>query len=519
MPTFFKKNTENENPEFKNSLLENVEITEQNKNIETEVTPENANHEGEIIDSIEYAKPTKRRFSLGKIISVILILISVVFLSFGGYFAYSLASTSQDSLGQGETQNIFEQAGRLINSTLNPNRRVELKGEKEGRTNFLLIGRDVAAGLTDTMMIASYYHSEKKVVTVNIPRDTQAFDGYETQKINGVFNGGTSREKDKAKKDIAGAESLLGVLSKEFNIPIHYWAIINFDGVKKIVDELGGVEVNVKKDLTDCLYPTDGYTGYIRPCPSFKTGLQRMDGRTALIYSRSRETSSDFDRSERQSIVVQGILAKIKSQNIFENVSKISAYLNILGQNFKTSLKLEEISSLNQILKDFDTQNNFLRIVWSTGNGFLCTGPNPTASYTINYCGGAVIGKTQFSAAREKAKTQIQNLLQEAQSNQLFGAQVVFVGNQSSQTAKARDEFVKAGFNNVDLNNTYKEISAAKKGTTQNVTLYIIEPNLKVLYDGLSKKPNVGGEVKTEFPSTFKLPSNFSDAKIIVWVQ
>lgn len=518
MPTFFKKTPETENTEFKNNLLENIETKEEL--IGSEETPivEKVEASEEISDTNTYIKPTKKRLSFGKIVSLFLILISVVFLGFGGYFAYSLASTSQESLGQGENQNIFEQAGKLFTSAISPNKRVELKGEKDGRTNFLLIGRDVAAGLTDTMMIASYYHSEKKVVTVNIPRDTQAFDGYETQKINGVFNGGSSREKDKTKKDIAGAELLSSVLSKEFNIPIHYWAIINFDGVKKIVDELGGIEVTVKKDLTDCLYPTDGYTGYIRPCPSFKTGTQKMDGRTALIYSRSRETSSDFDRSERQSIVVQGILAKIKSQNIFENVSKISAYLNILGQNFKTSLKLEEIASLNQILKDFDTQNNFLRIVWSTGNGFLCTGPNPTASYTINYCGGAVIGKTQYSAAREKAKTQIQNLLQEAQSNQLFDAQVVVVGNASGQSAKARDEFTKAGFTNVSLNNAYKEITAAKKNTTQTATLYIIEPNLKNLYDGLSKKPNVG-EVKTEFPSTFKLPSNFVDAKIIVWVQ
>lgn len=523
MPTVFKKPNQDTNPEFKNNLLD--------EKFQTATVSQNIGSTDSLDNNISSDIPTavktnKKRFSIGKFISITLIVISIILLTAGSVLAYRVVNTGQQTFGQGENLSFFDQTKELFGSIVNPNKRAELKGEKDGRTNFLFIGVDVAAGLTDTLMIVSYYYNEKKVVTLSIPRDTTTFDGFETQKINGVYNGAIARNKgkDQTRNDIVGAEAIAGVISKEFGIPIHYWAKINFDGVKQVVDQLGGIEVDVKKDLYDDLYPNDGYavikgSPYLRPALSIKAGTQTMNGTLALRYARSRETTSDFDRSERQSIVVQSILQKVKSQGTLENASKITAYLNILGQNMKTSLRIDEMSSLAQILKGVDVKSNFLRIVWATGNGILCTGPNPEISYSITYCGGAIVGKSQVSTAKDKAKNVVQNMLSEAEYAELYQADTVFIGNQSNDTYKASSEFEKLGFENIRVNNTYSKITAAKFNSVEKTTVYILDDKLKNAYDKMSKKPNIVAEIKTELPKDKILPVAFNTAKIIVWVE
>jgi len=231
-----------------------------------------------------------------------------------------------------------------------------------------MIGKDSAAGLTDTIIIASYYHKEKKVVTLNIPRDFYVFDGVGSYKINAVAAFAEGR-KTAGFSEIGGEEFLANFLAKEFGIPIHYWVSVNFAGFKSVIDQLGGIDVDVDIPFTDCEYPTDNYSGYIRPCPSFKQGTQKMDGTKALIYSRSRHgdngQGSDFERGRRQQQIIQSVIATIKTQNLAINASKINAYLDILGKNMKTSVKLDEMLSAYEIFKNInidEIRNNFIRV-------------------------------------------------------------------------------------------------------------------------------------------------------------
>jgi LCP family protein required for cell wall assembly len=530
MPTSIKKNPDTNDNDFKNNLLSDVKSGEtdddkelKDKNdITTSATTTLITPPAEVDETP--TKKLKKRFSIGKVISLIVILLCVVLLSFGGYVAYSLTNVSQQSLGQGQSMNLLDQTKQILGTILNPNQRTQLKGESDGRTNFLLLGTDVAAGLTDTIMLASYYYSDQKLVTVNIPRDTLAYDGYSTQKINAIYAAAANRSKDQTNKYSDAAEYLSGILSKEFGIPIQYWATINFSGVKEVVDELGGVDVNVENSFTDCEYPTDNYSGYIRPCPTFKAGMQHMNGTTALIYARSRHSlnngeGSDFARAKRQSILTAAILEKIKDENVFENVSKISSYLSIIGNNFKTNLQLDELYSLAVIMKDIDIKNNFLRIEWATGNGFLCTGPDPVVSYTITYCGGAIIGKNQVSSAKQKAKDQIQNLLKVAENGTVLDSQVAIISNQSKTLPNIEKQFDSAGFTDVNVDNADKSIPAIKKGATENVSFYILDPQLKDLYDSLANKPNVGADIQTELPDSVVLPKGYEDSRIIVWIN
>ncbi len=472
---------------------------------------------------------TRKKLGVGKFISIVIILICFGVLSFGSIFAYSILNNSGKSLGQGQNQNFFDQTKQFFGNIISPNSRVKLAGEAEGRTNILVVGTDAAAGLTDTMMIASYFHQEKKITTVNIPRDTLAFDGFETSKLNAVYNNAIIRSNtdtdDESKQNLVGVSALSSVLGNEFNIPLHYWVVVNFSGVTQIVDELGGVEIDVKKDLYDNRFPNDNYqfvngSPYKVPAVNFKAGVQTMNGRDALIYARSRETTSDFDRSERQSIVIQSILQKIKTKGAFENISKVSNYLNIVGKNFRTNMKIEELFAFNQISKDVDIKNSFMRIVWNTENGIICMAPESLGfGSSIYYCDGGIIGKKTKSKSRDKAQAEIQNILIASSENELLNADVVFVGNQSSDTEKAFAEFEKIGFSKMRTNNVYSKIKAASANSIETTTIYIPDARLRDLYKTLSTKPEIKSTLKESFPAEKKLPRGFEDAQIIVWVE
>ncbi|MEM1312211.1 MAG: LCP family protein [Patescibacteria group bacterium] len=530
MPTTLKKSPENNDNDYKNNLLVDQgskEITtfSSQRTLSNHESEETANDSQEDANSsIEGLRP-KKKFRIGKIFTMAIIVLCVAFLTVGGYAAYRIASAGQSVLGQGENLSFVDQTKQIFGTLLNPTNTVELKGESNGRTNFLLIGVDATANLTDTIMIGSYYHKEAKFVTLNIPRDTRVFDGYETQKINGVFNGAVARSKNKTQSDLVGAEALSNLLSKEFGIPIHYWAKVNFNGIKQIVDELGGIEVDVPRDLYDNLYPNDGYkvingSPYLRPAPNFKKGIQTMDGKTALIYARSRETTSDFDRNERQSIVIQAILEKLKSQKIFENVSKITSYLNIVGNNFKTNLQVNEIYSLSKKLEDINLDTNFLRVIWSTGNGILCPGNNSQLGYTITYCGGAIIGRSRVSTSKTKAKNNVQNLLKTAEQAELFDSEVALISNRSSEIFDIKRELEKIGFSTVKVNNRSSQITAIKQSDIENTSLYILDSKVRDLYQGLEEKPeSISTEISDQLPDGFKLAKSYENAKIVLIID
>jgi len=267
-----------------------------------------------------------RKKSFFRKISIVVTFISLVVFAVGFYTWRQIDLFAGDVFVGSDTGDIVSVLTAGFASNPQP-----LAGQNEGRTNILLIGKDSAAGLTDTIMIASYYHETGEIATVNIPRDfwvrPSSLWGV---KVNAVHPFAESQYGAGQ-----GGKILSEFLSGELAIPIHYWLMVNFDGLKSVIDEIGGIEVDVDKYLIDCQYPTDNYSGYMRPCPEFTVGKKQMDGRTALIYSRSRYSTSDFDRSRRQSKVVEAILTKVRSQMqsgaLTLSPNRVAAFLQIFG--------------------------------------------------------------------------------------------------------------------------------------------------------------------------------------------
>lgn len=227
----------------------------------------------------------------------------------------------------------------------------QVKTDSQNHTNILLLG--VGGGshdgpdLTDTIIIASINHNDNSVAMVSIPRDfylKTPLTG--AMKINSVYES-VKRQKESS---VEALDYLKSQFSELFNVEIHYYAKVDFDGFRQIIDALGGITVNVEADIVDPYYPKEGT--YLYETFIIRKGEQQLDGNTALKYVRSRKTTSDFDRSRRQQQVINAIKDKALSLNTLANPSKITALYESVAANYETDLTLREIIYLGSLAED-----------------------------------------------------------------------------------------------------------------------------------------------------------------------
>ncbi len=261
----------------------------------------------------------------------------------------------------------------------------DLKQDAYGHTNFLVLGtggkNHEGADLTDTIMVASLDSTNKLVTIISIPRDlflkkTQ----FGNQKINQLYYEG----KKQFNNSTQGLAAMKDEMEKFTGIPIHYWIKMDFDGFKELVDALGGVDIDVKKSINDPFYPKDG-TFLYEPF-NINTGLQHMNGETALKYARSRKTSSDFDRADRQQEIINAIKEKALQTRTILSESKITKILDTLKANIETNISARELLTLGGIATDFTTDKIVHRMIHNDPSrcGGLLYNP-PIAQYYDMY--------------------------------------------------------------------------------------------------------------------------------------
>jgi LCP family protein required for cell wall assembly len=180
----------------------------------------------------------------------------------------------------------------------------------EGLVNILLIGSDWRASdnsfRTDTLIVVSINKASGLVTMLSIPRDLFVYvPTWGMQRINKAYADGESSQYPGG-----GANLLAQTLLYNLGVPIHYYALVNFDGFRQIVDTLGGIEVPVTCQLTEYKIKDpaldeadpDNYELYTQPA-----GVGHMDGALALWYARARPVGGDFYRSYRQRQVLRAI--------------------------------------------------------------------------------------------------------------------------------------------------------------------------------------------------------------------
>ena len=227
------------------------------------------------------------------------------------------------------------------------------------RVNILMLGygggNHDGPYLTDSIMVVSVQGPDRVALT-SIPRDTYV-------KVKAFVNGGTYEGKINAAYEIPLAKDAFGKPAPEYDtgfdgagklasrvigdylgLKIDYWVGVDFTAFKKVVDAVGGVDVNVPTVLDDYEYPNDTENGYMHV--HFNTGMQHMDGSRALIYARERHADNDFGRSRRQQQLITLIKDKIQKPSV---VSQLYGLMDALKDNVKTNMSLNDLKVFGSI--------------------------------------------------------------------------------------------------------------------------------------------------------------------------
>src|SRR5512145_1094090 len=211
--------------------------------------------------------------------------------------------------------------------------------------NFLLIGSDRRPGgsfRTDTMVIAILRPTEAQVSLISIPRDLWvSVPEWGNQRINTAYQHGVS-----VGYPGGGPGLLKDTILYNLGIRIDHTAMVEFDGFRKIVDTLGGVDVPVSCSYTDWRLIDPSYNPENENNWHLYTtgpGVVHMDGDLALWYARSRQKSNDFDRGRRQQEVLRALFVQTLQTG---TLTRIPELYNNLRSTVETDLGLGDLLSL-----------------------------------------------------------------------------------------------------------------------------------------------------------------------------
>ena len=199
-------------------------------------------------------------------------------------------------------------------------------------------GQGHAGGyLADSIMVASFNPKLWAVTMISVPRDLYVYNKDENTigRINATFSHGVGRKLNFN----TWAKALSDKIEEIMGIKTPYYALIDFEGFKSIVDTLGGITVDVPQVIHDVTYP-NGESQYMTV--HFDTGITLMDWEKALQYARSRHSSSDFSRSLRQQLIVQWVMNKIKENGLW-NVNKLKKLYEDYTKMVTTNISLKEM--------------------------------------------------------------------------------------------------------------------------------------------------------------------------------
>jgi LCP family protein required for cell wall assembly len=213
------------------------------------------------------------------------------------------------------------------------------------RVNILILGTDVnfvdkGIPRSDTIKLASIDVAKPSIAILSIPRDTWVeIPGYGNAKINSAYQRGGDIEIDRIDSAKTVITGLLSSLAGQ-DVPIDYYVRIQTGGFKRIVDALGGVEIDVEKQMD---YDDNYQNLYIH----LKPGRQVLDGTQAMGYVRFRhDAEGDYGRIRRQDQFIRALAAQIEKP---ETKSRLPRVLGAANEMLKTDLTLNDIRAIKRI--------------------------------------------------------------------------------------------------------------------------------------------------------------------------
>jgi polyisoprenyl-teichoic acid--peptidoglycan teichoic acid transferase len=185
--------------------------------------------------------------------------------------------------------------------------------------------RDQSNSRSDAMILATFNKDEHSVDLLSIPRDSYVYVPEVDRKT-----------KITHAHAYGGAQASVETVENFLNVPVDYYAEINFNAFMDIIDTLGGIEVEVpyelyeqnSKDQKDAIH--------------LEEGLQELNGEEALALARTRHYDNDIERGKRQQEIIKAMISKASSAS---SIFKYDDLIQDVGDNLTTSLTFDQIKS------------------------------------------------------------------------------------------------------------------------------------------------------------------------------
>ena len=212
----------------------------------------------------------------------------------------------------------------------------EVVDASAGRYNVALLGGDAGAGRwglrPDSITVASIDAESGRTVLVSLPRNMANFPfregsvmdrqfprGFDCEGcyLNGVSTWAGDHAELFGRSDHPGIDATVMAVEGITGLEVNYWAMVNLEGFKDLVDAVGGVTLNVRQPIPVGL-PHESYFRYIQP------GVKRLDGQETLWFARARYGSDDYSRMARQKCVMNAMLQQVSPQVALRNFEQIA---------------------------------------------------------------------------------------------------------------------------------------------------------------------------------------------------
>ena len=221
------------------------------------------------------------------------------------------------------------------------------------KKNVVVLGVDSRAsemdtGRSDTLFVVMLDEKKQSLSLLSVPRDTRVkLDGYGWDKINHAYAYG-------------GRELTQQTVEELLGIRVDHYVMVDFSGFKGLVDAIGGVDIDVEKDM----YYHDTWDGFT---VDLKKGRQHLDGETAIQYVRYRDEDGDIGRIQRQQNFMLAVYRQINSANMIVRVPGLAQQLNTM---IETDMPLSGMVDMAKGLRNM-MQNQGLQMDTVPGTPFI----------------------------------------------------------------------------------------------------------------------------------------------------
>lgn len=347
--------------------------------------------------------------------------------------------------------------GYIYLKSLNPSDAFLMKKSSENKNsetiqkiNILVLGVDETSPTdprrSDTMILLSYNPKTNKAYILSIPRDTMIkLDKYGTQKINAAY-------------PIGGPQLAMDTVSQLIGEPVDYYVKIGYEGFKQLVDDLGGVEMNVPMDMN---YDDNAGNLHIH----LKKGVQLLDGEKALQLVRFRHGYAEQDL-ERVKVQREFLLAMFEKAKNPSTLLKIHRILKTINQYVETNIPPVTMLKYADYLLKLDKDNIKTATLPGTpqyidGIAYYITDPQEVRQFMANLDGN-IDDKTNEMTVNKNIKIEVLN-----------------GGGVPGVAAKTADLLKQQGYDVVKIGNVI--------GTTYNTTQIINRTDDKKVVEDLKK--------------------------------